>query len=302
MKSKLELVSARPGTLPPKAAAAASRFPWAVAVVMVALAAGASFLMHQRMGAFLSSLDGRALDNAAQTFSASVDLLRKSALSEVTVLAEDTRVRATVMTPTFDEATVRDVLEDLKKTSGATLLAVLDTSGKVRAVTGGQLRDVDLGGSPVVKAAMQGPGADVWTFGEQVLVVGVAPVRAGQDAVALFMMGFEVGETLLQRIDQSLGVSSAVLVRDRLVAKSTNDAAANEALRAASGMEGDGTRRVGPFVARVTRTSSAATAGKLVWVVGHQHQGDLPLRALMWTPLLLVGLGFVAVGVAGRRT
>jgi hypothetical protein len=56
--------------------------------------------------------------------------------SEVTVLADDNRIRSTVLAPKFDEATVQDILEDLRKSSGATLLAVVDAAGKVIAVAG----------------------------------------------------------------------------------------------------------------------------------------------------------------------
>ena len=53
------------------------------------------------------------------------------------MLADDNRIRATVLAPKFDEATVQDVLEDLRKSSGATLLGSRSTSaGKVVAVSG----------------------------------------------------------------------------------------------------------------------------------------------------------------------
>ncbi len=189
---------------------------------------------------FLAQLDSDAVQTARKVFERTLEEQRAQALSQVSVLAEDTRIRSTAMMANLDEATVRDVLKDLMATSGAGLMAVLDVNGKVRAVTGVEgLRDVDLGSSTVVKAALQRPSAYIWTFPQQVLAVGVAPIRTQDQVNAFLVMGFEAAKTTLTAIHGSLGVSAAVLLGDKLVVSGTDDAAALEAMRAAAGNEVD---------------------------------------------------------------
>ncbi len=61
------------------------------------------------------------------------------------------------------------------------LLAVLDGSGKVQAVTGAVgLRQVDLSCFAAVKAAFERPTSDIWTLPDQVQVIGLAPDPIGR--------------------------------------------------------------------------------------------------------------------------
>ena len=75
---------------------------------------------------FLSALDEQLLGQAGASLEQLLARQRDQLVAEVKVLADDNRIRATVLAPKFDEATVQDVLEDLRKSSGATLLAVVD--------------------------------------------------------------------------------------------------------------------------------------------------------------------------------
>jgi Double sensory domain of two-component sensor kinase len=266
-----------------------------------------SWSMDQRVDEFLSELDGRALEQAAGMLDRSVEQNRRFVLSQVAVLADDTRVRAPVMTPNFDEATVKDVLDDLKRSAGASMLAVLDTAGKVRAVTGVPgLREVDLSSSPVVKAALERPSTDVWTLPDRAMVVGVAAVRSGGQVAALLVLGFEIGEPLLSAIHRALGVAGAVVIVDRVTATSSSDPALVAAFRAASAIDGEGQQLIQSgwnFVARVSRTSNSATAGKVVWLVREHHQtGRVTwLRVMVWVPVLLVGATFALVLLLARQ-
>ena len=122
---------------------------------------------------FLSELDEQLLGQAGASLEQLLARQRDQLVAEVKVLADDNRIRATVLAPKFDEATVQDILEDLRKSSGATLLAVVDAAGKVTAVTGAAgLREVNLGASPAVKTGFDRPTSDVWTLPDQVQVVG----------------------------------------------------------------------------------------------------------------------------------
>jgi hypothetical protein len=307
-RSPLELVGQAPAPIPPAPAPEPQRALPAIVAggALFLLAAVVTWAMHREMDAFLSSLDERVVEQAGRSLEGAIEQQRTTLLSEVRVLSEDTRVRSTVMTPDFDEATVKDVLEDLKKASGASVLAVLDVNGKVRAVTGAQgLHHVDLGSTPVVKAAMEQASANVWTFPEQVVVIAVAPVRTGGETSALFLMGYEIGAQALARIGSTHGVAGAVLIRDRVAAASSTDPVVTQAIRMAIDLEDGKTHVIGgerPYVARITRTSNSAVAGRIVWLVAHHHEGHRAtvLRAMTWAPAALVGLMFALFVLVAR--
>src|SRR5262249_19196093 len=138
------------------------------------------------------------------------------------------------------------------------------------------LRELDLGGSPVVKTASERPSTVVWAFPERVLVVGVAPVRNASQVTVLLAMGFEIGEPLFGNIQSSMGVAGALLIGERVVVSSTNDPAIVQAVKAAYQFEDDKERVVNSgereFSARVSRTSDSAAAGKVVWLIPRFHE------------------------------
>jgi hypothetical protein len=276
---------------------------------LLGLVAGvvAGWVMTQQLDGYLDEVDGRVLGQASQVFARSVEQQRRYAQSVVSVLAEDTRIRAPALTPRFDENTVKDVLEDIKKSSGASMLAVLDAGGKVRAVAGAQtLRELDLGSSPVVKTAQERPSTVVWAFPERVLVVGVAPVRSADQVAALLVIGFEVGEQLFGAIQGAVGVAGALLIGDRVVASSDSSPAMMQAFRAARELEGDKEQVVRAdkeYIARVSRTSDSAAAGKVVWMVPrYRETGRIAvLRFMNWTPAVLAALTFGLVLLLARR-
>jgi hypothetical protein len=307
-RSTFELVGQPPGSMPARHERPRSRTPVVVVVMLIALAAGVSVVMQHQLDQFLNDLDRQSLNEATQVFARSIDQQRRYAQSAVAVLAEDTRVRAPVMAPNFDENTVRDVLEDLMKSSGASMLAVLDASGRVRAVAGAQgLRELDLGSSSVVKTAQQRPSTVVWAFPERVLVVGVAPVHSADQVAALLVMGFEIGEAIFGSIQNAVGVAGALLIGDRVAAASTNDPAIMQAFRAARELEDDKEQVVRTndqqFVARVSRTSTSAAAGKVVWLVKHHHESGraFTLQIMNWMPAILVTLTFALIFLLARR-
>jgi len=157
IRTRLEVVSA-PTALPtaPSREPAGTAGVIATAILLFGALAFASWLADGQLRRLLSGLDDEALAQASRTLEELVNRQREQLVAEVKVLADDNRIRTTVLAPKFDEATVQDVLEDLRKSSGATLLAVLDASGKVQAVTGAVgLRQVDLSGSAAVNFVSQ---------------------------------------------------------------------------------------------------------------------------------------------------
>jgi hypothetical protein len=275
--------------------------------VLAALGAGA-WLTDRRLGAFLSALDEETLEHATRAFDRLLDRQRDQLASEVTVLADDNRIRATVLAPSFDQATVQDVIDDLRKVSGATLLAVLDGNGRVQAVSGtAALKEADLSASSSVKQAFAKPTSDVWTLPGEAQVIGLAPVRTGDQTLALLVKGLPLGKSQLASVESILDVAGAVFIGDKLVASSSRSPALEEALRAASHLS-EGTERIttasGSYLVRVGRSGAAATAARVAWLVPHHHHLEhaRALRLLVWCPVALGALLFVLLVANFRRT
>lgn len=306
-RRSLEVVAVTPGRGTSRGTRSRSSLPILLGMLGLAIGLGASTIMAQQFSSYLDESDGRLLGQAAQVFARSVEQQRRYAQSVVAVLADDTRIRAPALTPRFDENTVRDVLDDIKKSSGASMLAVLDAGGKVRAVAGAQgLRELDLGSSPVVKTAQERPSTVVWAFPERVLVVGVTPVRSADQVAALLVIGFEVGEQLFGSIQAAVGVAGALLIGDRIVASSDSTPGMMQAFRAAREIDGDREQIVRAdreYVARVSRTSDSAAAGKVVWMLPrYRDTGRVGiLRFMNWTPAVLAALTFGLVLLLARR-
>ena len=279
----------------------------AAGFVVLALVAAASWMGDRQLRRFLSALDEQLLGQASASIEQLLARQREQLVSEVKVLADDNRIRATVLAPKFDEATVQDILEDLRKSSGATLLAVVDGAGKVVAVAGALgLREVNLAASPAVKNGFDHPTSDIWTLPDQVQVVGVAPIRSGDQTPALLVKGLSLGRSQLATVGTSLGVSGALFIGERATATSLDARDLDEALRAAGRM-GDGTEPVSAggrtHLVRVTRTGEGATAARLAWLVPvhHQFERARTLLFLMWCPIPLCALMFLVLIVNTRR-
>lgn len=302
----LDLVSPFPAPAP--AAAPRRTGPLVAGVLVLVALAAAAYTASRQLDMLLSALDEEALDQATRTLDRLLDRQKEQLAAEVAVLADDNRIRATVLAPSFDRATVQDVIDDLRKSSGATLLAVLDANAKVQVVTGsGALRDAGLSASPTVKAAFTKPASDVWTLPDQVQVIGVAPIRSGTDTPALLIKGLPLGTSQLSTVGAALGVAGAISIGEKIVATSTASTGVAEALRLASGL-GDGVDRIttphGTYVVRVARTGPTAMAARVAWAIPARHHADKTrlLALLVWAPLALGALLFLLLVFPSQRT
>src|SRR5688572_17299142 len=126
-RTRFEVVSPPAAMHAPQPAPARSSAGAMMAGIVVLAALGAvSWTADRQVRRFLSSLDDDIVGQAARSLDQLLARQRDQLVAEVRVLADDNRIRATVLAPKFDEGTVQDVLEDIRKSSGATLLAVLD--------------------------------------------------------------------------------------------------------------------------------------------------------------------------------
>lgn len=284
----------------PRSSPPSAGVPIAVAVTVL-LTFGSSWVGKQQLDGLLYELDGARLHQAEETLNAVLAEQRARLLASVRILADDTRIRSTAMTTGFDEGTIRDVLDDLKKSSEVNVLAVLDERGKVRVITGAEgLRQLDLSSSPVIRAALEQPATYTWTLPEQVIVIGVAPIRVGPRVSALLLMGITLGRAQLKEIPPSLGIAVAMFSGERTLASTSDDPAMTDIFRSANASgdaEARPVREHPDFLARVTGTSDSATAAKLVWVVqGHDQSARVRLlRTMLWMPILFATLTFAYV-------
>jgi hypothetical protein len=307
-RPRFEVVSA-PASLPltPRREPAGAGVT-ATAILLFAALGFASWLADGQLRGLLSNLDDQALGQAARTLEELVNRQREQLVAEVKVLADDNRIRATVLAPKFDLATVQDVLEDLRKSSGATLLAVLDANGKVQAVTGAvSLREVDLSASTAVRAGFEHPTSDIWTLPDQVQVIGLAPIRSGGETPALLVKGLPLAKSQLATVETALGVSGAVFIGDRIAASSAADTQRDEAVRSAARLaDGVSDLSVGgrAYRVKIGRAGEGATAARLAWLVPHRRAIDRArvLTLLIWSPIPLGGLLLLLMLVTSRRT
>lgn len=267
------------------------------AALVFGVALGVSWALQQRLDALLARIDAHALDAASEMLEELVARQGQQLAPTASVLSEDARVRAMVLTPTFDRATVLDLLADLKRASNAGVMALLDDAGRVRAVVGApELDRLDLGGSSLVAQALEKPSAQVWAFDDTVGVLAVSPVRVDERLLAFFMMGIEIDDGVLQSIERTLGATGAVFVGERMVASASRDSEIEQALRAAVAQP-RGSKGVvaGKFLAFSKPLRDSAVA-KVAWLVPlYRHaDGAAATRLLGWVPAVLVGLVLVA--------
>lgn len=271
-----------------------SRLWLGAGLVVFVLALLLSWTGQRRLDALLGRVDARALDASAQVLDDLVAQQQRYLRATVSVLADDTRVRAMVLTPSFDRATVVDLLEDLKASSGASVIALLDAGGKVSAVVGApEMDQLDLGSSSLVRAALQQATAQPWVFANQVGVLAAAPVRLDGQVQALFVMGFAIDDAMLEGVQQATGGIGAIFVGDTIVARASKQPELEGALRAAAELPSGSHAEVSPgFRASGSRMSEAAVAVAVAWLVpDHRRDDDVMLtRGLSWLPAVLVGL------------
>jgi hypothetical protein len=264
------------------------------AAFVFALALLLSWATQRRLDAWLDGLDARTLDESSKVLDQLVAQQRKQLASTVALLSEDTRVRAMVLTPHFDRATVVDLLEDLKATSGASVAGLLDSDGTVRAVVGApELDQLDLGTSSLVRGAIEKPSAQLWAFASEAGVLSASAIRLDNQVRALFMLGYRLEDSLLIDIEKTLGATGAVFVGERMVASASKDPVVERALRAASELPAGKYGIVADtFLATSAPLSDSPVAASVAWLVpSYRHADAVTLtRALSWLPAILVGL------------
>ena len=228
----------RPRILPPNAEPSRPLSAWlgfALGLGTVVLGV-AWFILHAAV------LHGGARVQGAQAVNATSALLsqvseeiRLRLRTEAQLMSEDPRLKSTLATPGIDEATIVDVLQDLRKQTSAELLAVLTPTARVRAVVGADyLKNLDLSTSSVVRAAQatEQPAVGTWVVADRVLDVSAKAIRFDNQTVAFLVVGAPMTEATLRRAHEVTGAGVALLVGGKVTLAQPADAAFTPAFTA----------------------------------------------------------------------
>jgi hypothetical protein len=213
----------------------------AVVALSVGLAVGWMVIARQQLAASGELAGAHALDRAHGVFQLVRARTQDDLRAQARVLVEDPRLKATLATEGVDEATVADILADLRKLRGTGFLIVLSHEARVFAEAGApELRGLDLSGSSVVKAAQGSQEAVVgsWVLKGEVLDLGVIAMRFGPELVAYLVVGRAVDQGLLTAVAEQSGVALASASPSGVVLASSTDPADRAALAGAAARPG----------------------------------------------------------------
>jgi hypothetical protein len=277
----------------------------AIMVLGVVTAGAVTYASKLSFDRGLEDLDRVTLETAGALLSSTIASEQRLLESSARALSDDARIRVTLATPDIDRATIEDVLADLRQASEAALVAILTPTGAVRALTGHEaLKDLDMSSSAVVKRAGTSASASgVWTFPDRLVIVALAPIRAGNELDGFLLIGNDLSQETLGQVASQLGVIGALVVHERVV-RSAPVGTPEALLETAVSMETDRLIRIPfaqPYVARTTRLDPNPAGAKVTWFTPlYSRRGAFGLLSiLIFAPVALVTI--VAGALALRK-
>ena len=190
-----------------------------VGLIAGLIAAGCGVALRLQLLAVASKLEDRALTRAEAAFDRQLKSSGNDLMALVRVIVDDARVRTTLATPGIDDATIIDLLRDLKASTGVSVIGVLE-AGRVRTCVGNDgLIGADLSASSLVREAWDnGRSSGLWALKDELLAVAMAPVRLASDPPRLLMLGGQVGGRALDVVGDLTGTAGALMINGRPVA------------------------------------------------------------------------------------
>jgi hypothetical protein len=272
----------------------------ALSVLAVVLAGAWGLLASTTHDRGLDRLDELQIQRANDTWTVATSNALTSLAEEVKVLVDDARVREPLATPNMDDATLIDVLEELKISSGASLVGILTPAGVVRVVAGNDsMRGLDLGASSLMK----GSGTGTWVFPDRMVGVALAPVRLGDTLVAHLMFGRDFAKRTLELVEKSTGAIGAVVFQQNVVVAGTDDAAVGPVLREVASLTPGQTVAFGSaWLTRSAKLDETSGARVVFLLARRATVAELELgAALWWAPVGVVFLGAILFWGLERR-
>lgn len=186
-----------------------------LSILTVALAALWYTVANASLEAGARTQNEAAVNGADALLGAFAEDVQLRLRTESQLMSEDPRLKSTLATPGIDEATIQDVLTDLRRQTNADFIAVLNPAARVQAEVGASfLRGLDLSTSSVVKGAQVSADSvgGAWVVADRVVDVSAKAIRFGNQVVAYLMVGAPEAEATLQRVYQVTGSGCALLV------------------------------------------------------------------------------------------
>ncbi len=183
------------------------------------IAAGCGFALRLQFLDVAAKLEERALVRAETAFDRELKSAGTELMSLVRVIVDDARVRTTLATPGIDDETILDLLRDLRRSTGVSVIGVLE-AGRVRTCVGNDgLARADLSGSSLVREAWDnGRSSGLWALKDELLAVAMAPIRLASDPPRLLMLGGQIGVGELETVNDLTGTVGALTINGRPVA------------------------------------------------------------------------------------
>ena len=143
---------------------------------------------------------------------------RTNLARDVSLLADDPRLRATIGLAEAESTTLEDILADLVERSGIRVLAVLDAQGRVFAAVGASaVEGLDLKGSSLLRPRQPTDPVPMWLLSDEVLITASAPIAAGPTLVGHVLAAAPLERAVLEAVATGAQVEVFVLEGERIL-------------------------------------------------------------------------------------
>ena len=289
------------------------RFVGFVIIVTVGLACAWAFVARRELAGSVINENITRLEQGRLLFDAMRARTQQMLRSECRLLVEDPRLKATLATQGIDEATVADILGDLKAQRGSGMLLVLTPEGRVFAQAGADpFRGLDLSASTVVKNARgAGDAVGAWVIGGSIVDVGITSVRFDRGVIAYLVVGLPIDPSFLKAVGDGAGASVAIISGTDVTIASSEDVKLKNAfahyVRQSTALHGHAIEIGGErYVAMMTELEpTAQTHPRLALLRAVAPSASL-FAMLSWLlvipPILVLGAVLLATSRSSYRT
>ena len=152
----------------------------------------------------------RAVSRAEQGFRNGQSDRAERLRSSVRLISEDPRLKSVIATRGMDAATIQDVLSDLRRLAGVSVIAVLGTDGKLRAAAADpslQVRNP----SPPLGERHADEGSTLGVLGGKVATWSWRSLRIGEEEFGVLVLGDVIAPGVFTGLHAQTGVSAAIL-------------------------------------------------------------------------------------------
>lgn len=283
-----------------------------VVVIAIGLAAAWSVVALRQLSSAIARETTDHLVRARTAFDQVRGRTVENLRAHCRMMAEDPRLKTTLVTEGVDEATVADILNDLAKLRRTGFFMIVAPEGRVFAQAGAaELRGLDLSGSSPIKKAQTSPDAvpGSWVIGSKIMDLCVMGMRFGATPIAYLVVGQEVDQDVLKAVTDQTGVAVALSIGDAITQAVAGDIP-RAVLAAVAGQPGAMPARLvelegKPYVAAVAELEDPGQSRPrlvLVQSVAPASASFATIKWMLYVPSLLVLIAVVFAMAASRRT